>query len=118
MYKLAKKLGVSDQMFKNIEVKTTSRWSKTCCAKSTAACGPSVTPARAPERLKKHQENWGTFDYDTLKAKGGPADGDYYGLPWPSWGPPEMNHPGYAEPVRYVEERRRWRPDLPRPLRC
>ncbi|MEE8365619.1 MAG: formate dehydrogenase subunit alpha, partial [Gammaproteobacteria bacterium] len=49
---------------------------------------------QSPERLKKHQENWGTFDYTTLKAEGGPADGDFYGLPWPSWGPPEMNHPG------------------------
>ena len=27
-------------------------------------------------------------------AIGGPADGDYYGLPWPCWGTPEMKHPG------------------------
>ena len=25
---------------------------------------------------------------------GGPADGEYYGMPWPCWGTPEMNHPG------------------------
>jgi len=30
----------------------------------------------------------------TLKAEGGPANGDYYGLPWPCWGTPEFNHPG------------------------
>ena len=38
--------------------------------------------------------NQHTFDTTTLKAKGGPADGDYYGLPWPCWGTPEMKHPG------------------------
>ena len=29
-----------------------------------------------------------------MRAIGGPADGDFYGLPWPSWGTAEMNHPG------------------------
>ena len=49
---------------------------------------------QSPERLKLHMENQHTFDRTTLRANGGPADGDYYGLPWPSWGTPEMNHPG------------------------
>jgi formate dehydrogenase major subunit len=35
-----------------------------------------------------------TFDVKTLRAKGGPCDGDYFGLPWPCWGNPEMKHPG------------------------
>ena len=35
----------------------------------------------------------------TLKAEGGPCDGDYYGLPWPCWGTPEMKHPG--TPILY-----------------
>ncbi|MEE8332266.1 MAG: formate dehydrogenase subunit alpha, partial [Alphaproteobacteria bacterium] len=35
-----------------------------------------------------------TFDKTTLQAKGGPVDGEYYGLPWPCWGTPEMKHPG------------------------
>ena len=26
--------------------------------------------------------------------EGGPADGDFYGMPWPAWGTPEMKHPG------------------------
>ena len=30
----------------------------------------------------------------TLRAKGGPCDGDYFGLPWPAYGTPEMKHPG------------------------
>ncbi|EBA13953.1 formate dehydrogenase subunit alpha [Roseobacter sp. CCS2] len=49
---------------------------------------------QSPERIKKHMENQHTFDRTTLQAVGGPADGDYYGMPWPSWGTPEMNHPG------------------------
>ncbi len=39
------------------------------------------------------------FDPTTLLAKGGAVDGDYYGLPWPCWGTPEMKHPG--TPVLY-----------------
>src|SRR5437764_14443250 len=34
------------------------------------------------------------FDLVTLRAKDGPAKGDYYGLPWPCWGTPELKHPG------------------------
>ena len=49
---------------------------------------------QSPERLKKHMEFQYTFDKTTLRANGGPCDGDYYGLPWPCWGNPEINHPG------------------------
>ncbi len=51
---------------------------------------------QSPERLKMHMANQHTFDRTTLRANGGPADGDFYGLPWPCWGTPEMNHPGTA----------------------
>ena len=34
---------------------------------------------QSPERLKLHMANQHTFDKVTLKANGGPADGDYYG---------------------------------------
>jgi formate dehydrogenase major subunit len=49
---------------------------------------------QSPERLKRQQANWGTFDFTSLKAEGGPADGEFYGLPWPCWGTAEMGHPG------------------------
>ncbi len=48
----------------------------------------------APERIKAHMANQHTFDRTTLQAIGGPVDGEYYGLPWPCWGTPEMKHPG------------------------
>src|SRR6516162_11811297 len=34
------------------------------------------------------------FDLVSLRASDGPAKGDYYGLPWPCWGTPELKHPG------------------------
>ena len=94
MYKLAKKVGISDQLFKNIQVNGEEPLIEDILREINRGMWTIGYTGQSPERLKKHQENWGTFDYDTLKAEGGPADGDYYGLPWPSWGPPEMNHPG------------------------
>ena len=49
---------------------------------------------QSPERIKLHMANQHTFDKTSLRADGGPCDGDYYGLPWPCWGTPEMKHPG------------------------
>jgi formate dehydrogenase major subunit len=43
--------------------------------------------------------NQHTFDKTTLRANGGPCDGEYYGMPWPCWGTPEMGHPG--TPILY-----------------
>src|SRR5210317_986711 len=94
MYKLAKKLGLEQQMFKNIAVNGEEPLVEDVLREINRGMWTIGYTGQSPERLKKHQENWGTFDYDTLKAEGGPANGDYYGLPWPSWGTPEMNHPG------------------------
>jgi formate dehydrogenase major subunit len=56
---------------------------------------------QSPERLKAHMRNMNVFDVKSLRAKGGidketgyKLDGDYFGLPWPAWGTPEMKHPG------------------------
>ncbi len=49
---------------------------------------------QSPERIKAHMANQSTFDKTTLKAVGGPVNGDYYGMPWPCWGTAEMGHPG------------------------
>jgi formate dehydrogenase major subunit len=94
MYMLAKKLNISDQLFKNIEVNGDEPLVEDILREINRGMWTIGYTGQSPERLKKHQENWGTFDYTSLKAEGGPADGDYYGLPWPSWGTPEMNHPG------------------------
>ncbi|MEO8923716.1 MAG: formate dehydrogenase subunit alpha [Caldimonas sp.] len=56
---------------------------------------------QSPERLKAHMRNMHVFDVKTLRAKGGidketgyKLDGDYFGLPWPCYGTPELKHPG------------------------
>ncbi|HEY2558258.1 MAG TPA: formate dehydrogenase subunit alpha [Caldimonas sp.] len=56
---------------------------------------------QSPERLKAHMRNMNVFDVNTLRAKGGidketgyKLDGDYFGLPWPCYGTPELKHPG------------------------
>ncbi len=62
---------------------------------------------QSPERLKLHMKNMQTFDVKTLRAKGGPCDGDYFGLPWPCYGTPELKHPGspnlYATDVAMMD---------------
>jgi formate dehydrogenase major subunit len=54
---------------------------------------------QSPERLKEHAKYRGTFNTTTLRAEGGPLDGEYYGLPWPCWGTADMQHPG--TPILY-----------------
>ena len=96
MYLLAKKLGFADQMFKNIKVENNLPVAEDILREinrggwSTGYCGQS------PERLKAHMKNQDKFDLVTLRAPANFPDigGDYYGLPWPCWGPPEFRHPG------------------------
>ena len=94
MYLLAKKLGFADQMFKNIKVDNNLPEAEDILREinrggwSTGYCGQS------PERLKLHRDNQKDFDVVSLRAKEGPCKGDYYGLPWPCWGAPELKHPG------------------------
>jgi formate dehydrogenase major subunit len=94
MYRLAVKLGFADKMFKNIKVENNDPLPEDVLREmnrgswSTGYCGQS------PERLKLHMANQKDFDLVTMRAKDGPAKGDYYGLPWPCWGSPEVKHPG------------------------
>ena len=93
---MAKKFGFADKMFKNIKVENNLPEAEDVLREmnrgswSTGYCGQS------PERLKAHMKNQAKFDMLTMRA---PKDepevgGDYYGLPWPCWGSPEVRHPG------------------------
>src|SRR6266446_7062168 len=101
MYKLAGKFGFADKMFKNIKVENGDVSAEDILREinrggwSTGYCGQS------PERLKAHMRNQHKFDLVTLRApKDDPeVGGEYYGLPWPCWGTPEMRHPG--TPILY-----------------
>ena len=94
MYKLAKKLGIDEQLTKHIEVKNDEPLIEDITREFNRGMWTIGYTGQSPERLKLHQKNWSTFDFTSLKAEGGACDGDYYGLPWPCWGTPEMNHPG------------------------
>ncbi|NIR60359.1 MAG: molybdopterin-dependent oxidoreductase [Gammaproteobacteria bacterium] len=99
LYKLARKLGFADQMFKNIQVENDEPLIEDVLREINRGTWTIGYTGQSPERLKRQFENKHTFDTTTLKAEGGPSDGEFYGLPWPCWGPPEMGHPG--TPVLY-----------------
>ena len=80
---------------------------------------------QSPERLQAHMRNMGAFDVRTLKAKGSVKDkvngydiaGDYFGLPWPCYGTPELKHPGSPNLYDTSQARDGRRRQLPRELR-
>ncbi|MDP2322593.1 MAG: formate dehydrogenase subunit alpha, partial [Gammaproteobacteria bacterium] len=104
MYQLGQKLGFGDQLVGKRDGKQNIR-----LVKGKGGEEPSMEDTlreinrgawtigytgQSPERLKLHMQNMHTFDVKTLRANGGPCDGDYFGLPWPCFGTPEMKHPG------------------------
>jgi len=113
MYQLAQKLGFADQLIG----KQPDGKSKIKLAKGKGGMDePDVEDilreinrsvwtigytGHSPERLQAHMRNLHVFDVKTLRAKGGKdaktgyvLDGDYFGLPWPCYGTPELKHPG------------------------
>jgi formate dehydrogenase major subunit len=106
MYQLAEKLGFGQELVKSIKVvpgkggmmEPEPEEMLREINRTTWTIGYS---GQSPERLKAHMRNMHVFDVKTLRAKGGidketgySLDGDYFGLPWPCFGTPEMKHPG------------------------
>ncbi len=92
----AQKFGFHDRLFRNIALEedgVTPNIEDTLREINRGMWTVGYT-GQSPERLKLHMANQHTFDRTTLQAIGGPADGDYYGLPWPCWGTADMKHPG------------------------
>ena len=100
MYKLAQKLGFANEMFKNIKMvkgKYGEEPEPESILREINRGGWSTGySGQSPERLKAHMKNQDKFDLVTLRAPkdGSEVSGDYYGLPWPCWGTPEIRHPG------------------------
>ena len=106
MYELAKRLGFSDQFVGKKDGKQNLAVIKTANGKFeepviedvlreiNRGCFTIGYTGQSPERLKLHMKHMHTFDVKSLRAKGGPCDGEYFGLPWPCFGTPEMKHPG------------------------
>ncbi|SMF55596.1 formate dehydrogenase major subunit [Tistlia consotensis] len=94
MYLFAQKFGYADKLFKNIKVNGSEPFIDDILREMNRGLWTIGYTGQSPERLRLHMQNQQTFDKTTLRANGGPCDGEYYGLPWPCWGTPEMKHPG------------------------
>ncbi|WP_119155076.1 formate dehydrogenase subunit alpha [Caldimonas tepidiphila] len=99
MYLFAKKFGFAEQLCKNIKVVNNEPVIEDILREINRSVWTIGYSGISPERLKLHMENKHTFNPTTLRAESGPCKGDYYGLPWPCWGSPEMKHPG--TPILY-----------------
>ncbi len=91
MREFVTRLGFADQYYKNIKQEPEDITLELGSGSLTIGYN-----GQTPDRIKSHMENWHTFDIDTLQSKGGPVDGEYYGLPWPCW---TDEHPG--TPILY-----------------
>jgi formate dehydrogenase major subunit len=94
IYLFSRKLGFEKEMFKNIKVDGTVPVIEDVTREFNRGSWTIGYTGQSPERLKLHMANQHTFDKTTLRANGGPCDGEYYGLPWPCYGTPELKHPG------------------------
>ncbi len=102
MQAFAERLGFGEQLSKNYRMITVNRhgieWHEpepeSILREINRGMWTIGYTGQSPERLKLHMKHMATFDVKTLRAEGGPCDGDYFGLPWPCWGNPEMKHPG------------------------
>ncbi|HEX5688053.1 MAG TPA: formate dehydrogenase subunit alpha [Ideonella sp.] len=107
MVQLADKLGFGKELVKNYKmqkIKGLDEPEPESILREINKCVWTIGyTGQSPERLKAHMLNMNVFDVKTLRAKGGidkatgySLDGDYFGLPWPCYGTPEMKHPGSA----------------------
>jgi formate dehydrogenase major subunit len=94
IYLIAKKLGLADQMFKNINVEDNLPAAEDVLREMNRGSFLAGYCGQSPERLKSHMAHQADFNMLTQRATTGPNKGDYYGLPWPCWGKPEVKHPG------------------------
>jgi formate dehydrogenase major subunit len=105
MYQFAQKLGFGAELVKNYKMQQVKGMDEPVPEDILREINKCVWTigytGQSPERLKAHMRNMNVFDVRTLRAKGGidketgyKLDGDYFGLPWPCFGTPEMKHPG------------------------
>ena len=112
MLAFARKFGYGEQFVKNIRlVKDKDGWDEPLVEDMTKEINNGNWTigytGQTPERIKAHMRNMGAFDPKTLrctkptvdKESGYDCNGDYYGMPWPSYGTGAVKHPG--SPVLY-----------------
>ncbi|WP_299909704.1 formate dehydrogenase subunit alpha [uncultured Paracoccus sp.] len=92
----ADKFGFTDRLLRNIAVEGDEPVVEDITREFNRGMWTIGYTGQSPERMRLHMQNQHTFDRTTLRASGGPCDGEFYGMPWPCWGTPEMKHPGTA----------------------
>ena len=88
---LAEKLGFGEEFTKNFKKLPEDIYDKEIRVGARA-----IAMRQSTWRLKRQQEYDYVFNIETLRAEGGPCDGEYWGLPWPCW---NDEHPG--TPILY-----------------
>ncbi|HRD95812.1 MAG TPA: formate dehydrogenase subunit alpha [Rubrivivax sp.] len=118
MVQLAEKLGFAKELTKNYKMQKVKGMDEPVpediMREWNRALWTIGMTGQSPERIKAHMRNMHVFDVNTLRAKGGidketgyKLDGDYFGLPWPCYGTPELKHPGSPnlyDPSKHVME--------------
>ena len=106
MYQLADKLGFGKQLVAKLKLVPGKNGMlepepESMLQEINRGCWTIGYTGQSPERLKAHMRNMHLFDVKTLKCLGGKdpvsgydLTGDYFGLPWPCYGTPELKHPG------------------------
>lgn len=106
MYQFAQKLGFDKELVKNYKMQKVKGMDEPVPEDILREINKCVWTigytGQSPERLKAHMRHMNAFDVKTLKCKGKVVDketgydmsGDYFGLPWPCFGTPELKHPG------------------------
>jgi formate dehydrogenase major subunit len=89
----ARKFGFDGELFKHIGVENGRPSGEDILREINRGAWTIGYTGMSPERLKLHMQHQDMFDTTTLRGSG-PVEGEYYGLPWPCWGPPEIGHPG------------------------
>ena len=107
MYQFAQKLGFGKELVGNYKLQKVKGMDEPLpediLREINRSCWSIGYTGQSPERLKSHMRNMANFDVKTLKSRGGKdpitgydLTGDYFGLPWPCYGTPELKHPGSA----------------------
>ncbi|HEX2255405.1 MAG TPA: formate dehydrogenase subunit alpha, partial [Afifellaceae bacterium] len=93
-YLFARKFGFEQELFKHIAVENGEPVAEDLTREFNRGTWTIGYTGQSPERLKLHMQHQDKFDTTTSLGMAPPVEGEYYGLPWPCWGPPEMGHPG------------------------
>src|SRR4029453_712081 len=102
-YLFARKLGFGNELVKNIKVVDNEPVAEDILREINRGSWSIGYTGQSPERLTLHMQHQDKFDTTSCIGLSDPVKGEYYGLPWPCWGSPELKHPG--TPLLYDESR-------------